>query len=93
MASAAIDNSTVIEKLPAEVEVAELVSGRYPGAERPSSWDQRKAGIDVVRTTDGKLLNLLSDGGQSPPRKGWSLVLMDGDSAQGYTWTLYRMPR
>ena len=81
------------EKVRSLVKVAELISSRYSLEKRPESWDERRAGADVVRTEDGRVLNLQSDGGQSPPKKGWSLVLTGGDSVQGYTWTLYGMSR
>lgn len=78
--------------LPARIRVAETVSSRYPGHERPLSWDQRKAGVDTIRTAEGATLKLLSDGGQSPPKKGWELILTEsrGDT---FTWTLYGLPR
>lgn len=78
--------------LPARIRVADTVSSRYIANERPTSWDQRKSGLDVVRTSDGATIKLLSDGGQSPPKKGWDLILTElhGDS---YTWTLYGLPR
>ncbi len=78
--------------LPARVRVAETVSSRYPGNEKPLSWDERAAGIDTIRTSEGATVKLASDGGQSPPKKGWELILNElrGDS---YTWTLYGLPR
>jgi len=74
--------------------VAELVSSRYgvsdaPTSARPMSWDDRVAGFDVIRTTDGHTLKLASDGQQSPPDKGWIILLSAGDLEQGYRWTLY----
>ena len=85
--------------VPAQITVAELVSSRYGAAMgsvvkgRPSSWDGRKSGIDVVRSESGETVKLLSDGQQSPPEKGWKIVLIDGDSAGGFRWTLYGLPR
>jgi hypothetical protein len=86
---------TVSEKsLPLEVTVSEIVSSRYAGHRRPASWDQRLAGIDVVRTSDNSpiknaTIKLCSDGGQSPPQPGWRIVLRDGSAEEGYRWTLY----
>ena len=84
-----------LSHLPVKVVIGELVASRYApggrsgGNERPSSWDERRAGIDVVRTTDGKTLRLASDGGQSPPQTGWILIVQSGDANAGYQWTLY----
>ncbi|MBN8549157.1 MAG: hypothetical protein J0M12_07590 [Deltaproteobacteria bacterium] len=78
--------------LPARIRVAETISSRYAGNERPSSWDLRKPGVDVIRTADGHTLTLHSDGGQSPPKKGWELMLTDSRD-DGYAWTLYALPR
>ena len=75
--------------LPKSILVKEVVSSRYPGAIRPDSWDDRIAGIDVIIASDGNKYNLLSDGQQSPPQKGWQLVLREGDNRVGYHWTLY----
>ncbi len=50
------------------VTVKEVVSGRYgslPG--RPLEWAERREGIDIIRDSDGKLVRLFSDGGQSTP--------------------------
>lgn len=82
-----------LDQLPTRVSVAEIVSSRYPNHQRPLSWDKRVEGIDVIRTDDGRLLRLLSDGGQSPPAKGWGLVISEGDAEHGYRWTLYSMPK
>jgi hypothetical protein len=86
------------DHLPALVHVDELVSSRYDDlclehrlthGCRPVGWDERRGGIDVVRTREAKLLKLESDGGQSPPKPGWVLILRGGDSERGYGWTLY----
>ncbi len=82
-----------LEKLPVCIEVESVLSSRYPGNERPLSWDDRCDGIDTIRTKDQKTLRLLSDGGQSPPRAGWSIVISEGDASKGYKWTLYSMPK
>ena len=60
---------------------------------RPSSWDHRTAGADIIETTTGATIPLVSDGMQSPPAVGWVIMLMSGDSESGYRWTLYGMPR
>ena len=78
--------------LPTRIRVAETLSSRYPGNERPSSWDERKAGVDVIRSVDGQTLKLQSDGGQSPPKKGWELMLTESHD-DSYTWTLYGLPK
>lgn len=75
--------------LPSRITVTKLVSSRYPSGKRPASWDQRTSGVDVVQASDGKNIKLLSDGGQSPPRKGWVVLLTKGDEQSGFNWTLY----
>lgn len=80
-------------ELPQQIEVAELISSRYQENERPDSWSERFEGFDVIRTTEGKVVKLLSSGGQSPPAKGWRLVLTSGEPERGYEWTLYGLPR
>ena len=75
------------------VTVAEVVSSRYPSNSRPAKWDERVSGIDTVRTTEGKILKLLSDGQQSPPLPGWCVLLRSGDDVQGFEWTLYGIPQ
>jgi len=93
-----------LPKVPVQLQVSDLINSRYnpeggdfqndsrESNKRPSSWDLRKAGVDIVRTQDGQILKLFSDGGQSPPQRGSVLVIMGGDSEQGYTWTLYGLP-
>ena len=85
-------NLDSVPRLPVAVKVAELISSRYAQHTRPLSWDERREGIDIVRTESGLQLPLLSDGGQSPPEKGWELVLTEGDSRAGYRWTLFGLP-
>jgi len=92
-------------KIPARIQVQELVSSRYEGLSfgdpdspddglpRPLSWDARIEGVDVVRTSDGATLKLQSSAMQTPPQPGWVLVLTDGSVADGFAWTLYGMPR
>jgi len=88
----------------AKVCVAEVVSSRYDSidstgrvggsaGERPQSWDQRVAGIDVVRAVGGETIKLHSSAMQSTPKTGWVIVLTGGSEHDGYTWTLYGMSR
>lgn len=84
-----MNNFASFQSLPVSIEVDQLVSARYPDGKRPPSWDNRKQGLDVVKTVDGQLVQLLSNGGQTPPQKNWKLVLTGGDVSNGYTWTLY----
>jgi hypothetical protein len=80
-----------ITNKPFRVQVAELISSRYLDGKRPLSWDNRCAGIDVVRSTDNKVIKLMSDGGQSPPQPGWIILVRPQDS-EPYAWTLYGIP-
>ncbi len=82
-----------VDTLPILLKVDSLIESRYSNNERPLSWDNRKSGVDVILTPDGKKLKLQSDGGQSPPKRGWSLLLTNGDPKNGYAWTLYSMPK
>ncbi|MCB0310184.1 MAG: hypothetical protein KDD42_03045 [Bdellovibrionales bacterium] len=82
-----------IEKLPRKVQVKDLVTSRYLNGARPSNWDERSAGEDIVITTEGETLKLWSDGGQSPPQPGWILMLRDKRADSLFGWTLYGMPR
>jgi hypothetical protein len=83
------------ESLPVRVDVVEVLSSRYQtrGHERPLSWDERCEGLDVVLTADGLTLPLHSDGQQSVPKRGWGLMIVSGDSSEGYRWTLYSLPQ
>lgn len=94
--SSAVQDHTNHFKLPVRVSVKSVVRARYSDSERgtrglfkPDSWDARSQGIDVITTSDGNTINLLSDGGQSVPLPGWVLLLTDGDKEHGYRWTLY----
>lgn len=80
-----------VKKLPARVRVSKIVSSRYNDNTRPLVWDERKSGQDVIETQDGLKIALQSDGGQSPPKAGWTILLRSGDANQGYDWTLYGM--
>lgn len=75
------------------VTVSEIVSSRYPSNTRPEKWDERRSGVDTIRTSDGQILKLLSDGQQSPPLPGWSILLRGGDDVRGFEWTLYGIPQ
>jgi hypothetical protein len=88
----------------AKVCVAEVLSSRYgavsngaqraEGAgDRPQSWDDRKTGIDVIRSLGGETIKLKSSPMQSTPKPGWVLVLTGGTYEEGYTWTLYGISR
>jgi hypothetical protein len=90
---------------PARIEVAELICSRYgdepssccslqcdAAAERPLSWDERVAGVDLVKTVGGDSVKLQSSAMQSPPKPGWIVFLTGGDGERGYTWTLYGIP-
>jgi hypothetical protein len=81
------------KSLPRQVSVAEVIRSRYPYEDRPLSWDERIEGIDVIRTSDDEVIRLFSDGMQSPPKKGWVVVLTGGSDESGYSWTLYGIPR
>jgi hypothetical protein len=88
--------------LHAKAQVAEVLSSRYDSAlqspeekrvgYRPAAWDERREGLDVVRTTSGEALRLFSNGAQSVPKPGWVIVVTGGSFESGYTWTLYGIP-
>lgn len=73
------------------VIVKEVVQSRYP--ERPKNWDERFPGVDIIITEQGDTIELLSDGQQSPPKKGWVILLRDTDNEGRFTWTLYGLPK
>ena len=95
----------MVEKLPVRKKVAEVLVSRYGPGKRPTSWDDRRAGIECVRTTDGEVLLLKSSGQQSSPAPFWELLLTDSatvddketpklasetlSSNQAFSWTLY----
>jgi hypothetical protein len=87
-----VQQSFSLQALPAKVTVTKIVSSRYPNARRPESWDERKAGVDVIHAEEAGQLKLQSDGQQSPPREGWVIMLTDGNPSDGFRWTLYGMP-
>lgn len=77
-------------ELPCRVKVCELVSGRYAPGQRPISWDERKADVEVVKIEGGKELRLASSGGQSSPDKGWEILLTKHvPDSDAYAWTLF----
>ena len=75
--------------LPKRITVQSIVSTRYKNGLRPLNWDERVSGFDIIVGNDGKNYKLQSDGGQSPPKVGWILLLKSGDSDSGFIWTLY----
>lgn len=81
------------KSLPRRVRVAEILNGRYAPGKKPVSWDERKAGIEKIKTADGETLTLYSGGGQSTPAPGWELLLTkeqnDREGAPVVQWTLY----
>jgi hypothetical protein len=77
--------------LPRLVVIKRLLDQRYANGVRPADWDQRREGLDAVESVEGEKINLLSDGSQSSPKEGWSIVLTAGDSHAGYRWTLYSL--
>jgi hypothetical protein len=86
----------------AKIQVAEVVSSRYDDTvgclstdrlgSKPPKWEDRREGIDTIRTTGGEVLRLLSIGGQAVPKPGWVLVITGGSFEKGYLWTLYGIP-
>ncbi len=79
--------------LPLKASVTEVVSSRYADGNRPADWDRRISGIDKIQTKELGSIALFSDGSQSVPAPGWTIVLTDGDEQSGYRWTLYGLPR
>ena len=85
------------DRLPARIQVSQLVSSRYDDLyaqglladRRPSAWEMRRTGIDLVVDADGRIFKLQSGGQQSPPQPGWVIVLRGGSAEQGYEWTLH----
>ena len=75
------------------IQVSKVISSRYSAwptsPERPDSWDERMSGCDTVEAEGGEVIRLASSPMQSTPRPGWVILLSDGDSKSGFTWTLY----
>lgn len=76
-----------------------------PGT-KPSNWDNRVSGEDVVsvsceainpnsaqKENSNMKIKLSSKGDQCIPAPGWSLMLTEGSSENGYEWTLYGFDR
>ncbi len=87
-------------RISAKVCVADVVLSRYASTTRasyagsqrdarPSSWDERVEGIDVIRAVGGETITLKSSAMQSTPKPGWIIVLTGGSEQAGYSWTLY----
>ena len=86
------------DKFPFRTTVSSVLQSRYgsdlpQGSSRPSSWDDRKDGVDVVVTDSGETLRLYSDGQQSVPQKGWVILVTSGNNTSGFHWTLFGMPK
>ncbi len=60
--------------------------------ERPFVWDERFDGVDKIETTEGEVIELWSEGMQSPPKPGWVILLRE-KAELGLTWTLYSLPK
>ena len=82
------------------VKILTSSSKRYPSNSRPQDWDNRVAGYDTITTTDNEELTLFSDGQQSPPKPGWTILLteplspaelQEASIENAYKWTLYGM--
>ena len=74
------------------VIVKGTIGSRYENFERPSSWDKRQEGIDIIlldtkentsndfseffkKNIFDDTIYLWSNGGQSPPKPGWKILL------------------
>jgi hypothetical protein len=90
--------------LPKRAKVINVSSLRYKPGERPTSWEERVPGYEVVTLQfegDKKLETcILSSGQQSSPANGWELLLTSSHElpsdhplhqkyANAYEWTLY----
>ncbi|MCB0343924.1 MAG: hypothetical protein KDD66_02355 [Bdellovibrionales bacterium] len=75
--------------LPCRVVVKETLESRYAPGSKPQSWDDRRPGVEKVRTTDGEELSLMCSGAQSSPSGGWELLLTEKTPTGDYCWTLY----
>ncbi len=80
---------------PRREKVAKIVSGRYLPGTKPSSWDDRVAGYDIIETSSGENISLYSEGDQSTPKIGWEILLSEEFPGvdPSYKWTLYGVPR
>lgn len=79
--------------LPRVVKIHSIVSSRYPENLRPSDWERRVQGLDVVIVEGGERLNLQSSGEQSPPQVGWEILLTEAAGNNSFKWTLYGLGR
>ncbi len=64
-----------VSKLPVRRRVKEVVFSRYSAGQRPTSWDDRRAGIECIVTSEGETILLESNGQQSSPAPFWELLL------------------
>lgn len=83
--------TTTLRKSPQKITV-KSVESRYGAPGRPAVWDTREPGVDIVTTTDGRVLKLKSDGQQSSPSPGWVLMVDEADAHGFFSWTLYGIP-
>lgn len=84
--------------IPKRVLVTEVISSRYQPGTKPESWDKRFEGVDVIKTSDSEIFALASNGAQSAPAKGWTLLITEqkGEAEvptlgmlPTHKWTLY----
>jgi hypothetical protein len=71
------------------IKVRKLLESRYPSAIRPMNWDDRIEGVDVVESDTGETVRLWSEGSQSPPQSGWTIVLRETSTPDKLRWTLF----
>jgi hypothetical protein len=83
------------DNLPRCVKIVEVIESRYAPGQRPALWNERREGLEKIRTADGKVLQLFSTGGQSTPAPGWELLLTkvvpqtQSGTTAAFQWTLY----
>lgn len=53
------------------------------------NWDDRIEGVDVVESDTGETVRLWSEGSQSPPQSGWTIVLRETSTPDKLRWTLF----
>ncbi|HMO17188.1 MAG TPA: hypothetical protein PKA63_03490 [Oligoflexia bacterium] len=72
-------------------KVRGIVKGRYLDGIKPSLWDKRVDGLDIVIDEDGETLCLYSTGDQSTPQPGWEILITGQrpDNPEYLEWTLY----
>ncbi len=76
------------KNIPFRIKISDVKCGRYKVGTKPPSWDLRKAGTDVVVSTEGEEYILDCQGDQSTPDLGWEL-LINAKTEIGYAWTLF----